>query len=62
MDRQTSTKGSCRRTSRRDTPNPMNWQPSLFDDITDPLTDTDTPLAGYTDQELGELVAAWGSS
>jgi len=34
-------------------------QPSLFDEITMPLTDTDTPLAGYTDLELSELVAAW---
>lgn len=40
----------------------MNYQPSLFDDITDPLTDTDKPLAGYTDIELAELIAAWGSS
>jgi len=37
----------------------MNWQPSLFDDITDPLTDNDTPLADYTDIELAELVASW---
>jgi hypothetical protein len=37
----------------------MNWQPSLFDDITEPLADNDTPLAGYTDIELGELVASW---
>jgi hypothetical protein len=37
----------------------MNWQPSLFDDITDPLADNDTPLADYTDIELGELVASW---
>ena len=37
----------------------MSWQPSLFDDITDPLTDDDTPLAGYTDIELAELVASW---
>ena len=37
----------------------MSWQPSLFDDITDPLTATDTPLAGYTDIELAELVASW---
>ena len=37
----------------------MIWQPSLFDDITDPLTATDTPLASYTDIELGELVASW---
>lgn len=41
----------------------MNFdQPSLFDDITMPLADTDTPLSGYTDLELGELVAAWGNS
>ena len=37
----------------------MNWQPSLFDDITDPLNGDDMPLAGYTDIELGELVASW---
>ena len=37
----------------------MNWQPSLFDDITDPLADDDRPLADYTDLELGELVASW---
>jgi len=37
----------------------MNWQPSLFDDITDPLADNDKPLADYTDIELGELVASW---
>ncbi len=37
----------------------MNWQPSLFDDITDPLADDDKPLANYTDIELGELVASW---
>ena len=37
----------------------MNWQPSLFDDITNPLTDNDKPLADYTDIELGELVASW---
>lgn len=37
----------------------MSWQPSLFDDITEPLTDYDTPLVGYTDIELAELVASW---
>ena len=37
----------------------MNWQPSLFDDITDPFTHDDTPLANYTDIELGVLVASW---
>jgi hypothetical protein len=37
----------------------MNWQPSLFDDITDPLAHDDKPLADYTDIELGELVASW---
>ena len=37
----------------------MSWQPSLFDDITDPLADDDKPLADYTDIELGELVASW---
>ena len=37
----------------------MIWQPSLFDNITDPLAEDDTPLAGYTDIELAELVASW---
>ncbi len=37
----------------------MTWQPSLFDNITDPLTENDIPLAGYTDIELAELVASW---
>lgn len=37
----------------------MSWQPSLFDDITDPLQPDDIPLAAYTDIELAELVASW---
>lgn len=37
----------------------MNWQPSLFDYLTEPLTDTDTPLAGYTDLQLAALIDEW---
>ena len=38
----------------------MNFEQwSLFDEITMPLTDTDMPLAGYTDLELAAIIEAW---
>ena len=33
-------------------------QPSLFD-IPDPYRDGDTPLADYTDNQIGIIIAAW---
>lgn len=33
-------------------------QPSLFD-IPDPYRDGDTPLADYTDKQIGIIIAAW---
>ena len=37
----------------------MNWQPSLFDYLTDPYRASDTPLAAYTDLELATLIDEW---
>ena len=37
----------------------MNWQPSLFDYLTDPLRAGDTPLAEYTDLQLAALIDEW---
>lgn len=38
----------------------MNFEQwSLFDEIAMPLTDTDMPLAGYTDLELDAIIEAW---
>ena len=37
----------------------MNDQPSLFDDIREPLRNDDTPLAAYTDIELALIILEW---
>ena len=37
----------------------VNWQPSLFDDLPDPLRADDTPLWQYTDLELAAVFDEW---
>jgi len=37
----------------------VNDQPSLFDDIKEPLRDDDIPLAAYTDLELAQIILEW---
>jgi len=37
----------------------VNDQPSLFNDIKEPLRDDDTPLAGYTDLQLATIIETW---
>lgn len=35
------------------------WEPSLFDHLTDPYRAGDTPLAEYTDLQLAQLIIEW---
>jgi len=37
----------------------MDYQPSLFDWITNPYRTGDTPLAEYTDLQLAALIDEW---